>query len=150
VNRIIELARYAAFIAVAALLLASLLAFILGAVHTVEAALYIVKTGGHDQAGLVYLVQIMDMFLIATVFFVFAASLYELFIGKLNLPEWLVAHTLEELKAKLGGVLILIMAGTFLENFIEWKNAQDTMYFGIAMAVVSAVLIALGGHAKKA
>jgi uncharacterized membrane protein YqhA len=48
----------------------------------------------------------------------------------------------------LGGALILVMAVTFLEHLMEWRNPQETLLFAIAIAVVAAILIALGKNEK--
>ena len=52
----------------------------------------------------------MDTFLIATGLLVFSVSLYELALGELNLPDWMLAHNLHELKSKLSSIIILVMA----------------------------------------
>ena len=148
-QQLIEKSRFIALIAVVSLLLASILAFVMGFVKTVQAILKFVATAGYDPLLLVYLIQVLDMFLVATALFVFAVSLYELFIGKLALPDWMVAHNLAELKAKMGSVLVVVMAVTFLEHLIAWQNAQETLFFAIAIAIVSATLIALGGMGKN-
>jgi len=96
----------------------------------------------------VALVEVVDGFLVATILFIFAASMYELFIAEINLPDWMLAHNLHELKTKLSSVLILVMAVKFVEHLVEWKDPHSTLLFGIAIAVVSAILIAfsyLGG-----
>ena len=81
--------------------------------------------------------------MIATVLFVVAVSLFEMFIGGLDVSEWMIAHNLYELKSKLAGVVILVMAMKFLEKLFEWKAPQDMLYFGLAIAVVSAALIVM-------
>jgi uncharacterized membrane protein YqhA len=84
----------------------------------------------------------MDTFLIATALFLFSVGLYELFIEDLSLPSWLVVHDLHDLKQKLGSVIILVLAVIFLEHFAEGKDPLGTLYLGLAVAVVSASLIA--------
>lgn len=148
-RKLIEASRYLSLIAVVSLLLASLLGFVLGAIKTGKAFAATLKSGGQDPLIVVQLIQIADAFLIATALFVFAVSLYELFIEKLDLPDWMLAHNLPQLKAKLSSVLILVMGATFVEHLVEWKNAQDTLLFGLAIAVVSGALILLGGAAKS-
>ena len=71
----------------------------------------------------------MDIFLIATVLFIFAMGMYELFIEKINLPEWLIINNLHDLKAKLSSVIILVMGITFLKHLVEWTDPQGTLYF---------------------
>jgi len=91
----------------------------------------------------------MDTFLIAIALLVFSVGIYELFIEDLSLPEWLVIHNLHDLKAKLGSIIILVMAVTFLKHLVEWRDPQGTYYFGISVAVVSAALIAFSHFGKK-
>ena len=61
----------------------------------------------------------------------------------MNCPGWMLAHNLQELKAKLSGVIVLVIVVKFVERLVKWENPSDTLFFGLAVAVVSAVLIAL-------
>ena len=148
-KQLFEKCKFLSLVGVASLLLAAALTFVLGAVKTIQVGVAIVMSFGRDPLIFVSLLQIMDVFLIGTVLLVFAVSLHELFIGKLDLPTWMVAHNLYELKVKLGSVLILFMAGTFVERLVEGKNPQDLMFLAIAIAVVSAALIALGSFSNS-
>ena len=74
---------------------------------------------------------------------------HELFIDKLDLPEWMLAHDLYDLKAKLSSMIVLVMAVKFLEKLLDVKDAAGLMQIGIAVALVSAVLIAFGYFGKK-
>lgn len=93
--------------------------------------------------------MVVDSFLIATTLLLFAMNLYELFIGEIALPEWMLAHNLHELKAKLSSMLVLVMAVKFLEQLVEPHEAADLLNRGIATAVVSAVLIAFTYFGQK-
>ncbi|MFN4319293.1 MAG: YqhA family protein, partial [Aquificaceae bacterium] len=68
-------------------------------------------------------------------------GLYELFVGKLNVPDWLKIESIDQLKAKLASVIILILAITFTKNVVKWKDPMETLLFGVAIAVVVGVLI---------
>jgi uncharacterized membrane protein YqhA len=76
-------------------------------------------------------------------------SLYELFIGEINVPEWMLAHNLDELKGKLSSMIVLVMAVKFLEMFMEAENANELLPRAIAVTLVSSVLIAFGYFGKK-
>ena len=55
----------------------------------------------------------------------------------------MAAHSqLHDLKAKIGGIAILVVVIAFIEQLLAWKNAQDTLYFALAIGIISAVLIA--------
>ena len=104
-------------------------------------------THGEDPLGAVELIGIMDTFLIAVAPFIFSVGQYELFIEDVAMPAWLIVHNLHDLKAKLGSVIALAVA--FLEHLMAWKDPHDTLYFGIAISLVSASLIALSYFSDK-
>lgn len=83
------------------------------------------------------LIQTIDIFLLATVLYIIALGLYELFIDDaLDLPKWLVVHTLDDLKARLLGVVAVILPVTFLGFLVDWKSGQDILWVGLAIALV--------------
>lgn len=61
----------------------------------------------------------------------------------------MLAHDLYELKAKLSSMIVLVMAVKFLQKLIEVKDAEALLQTGLAVAAVSAVLIAFGYFGKK-
>ena len=148
-GRLIERTRYIGIVGVVSLLLASVVAFGWGTVKTVGTIIVVVTSYGKDLFIAVSLIEIVDSLLIATALFVFGVSMYELFINKLALPEWMLAHNLYELKEKLGGVIILVMVVKFLEHLVEWTDPYGSLLFAVAVALVSAVLIALGRFGGK-
>jgi uncharacterized membrane protein YqhA len=141
--------RYLAVIGVAALLVSALAAFSWGVVKTVEAVSLIVTSLGHAAGITIALVEIVDAFLVATTLLVFGLGIYELVVGDLPLPDWMEVHNLHDLKSKLGGLLVLVMAVKFLEKLAEWKNGQETLFFALAIGVVAAVLIAFSVFSGK-
>lgn len=145
----IEKTRYLNLIAVFALLLATIDAFALGLIKTYKAILAIFTSAGRDPLILYYLIQLVDTFLVAIVLYIFAVSVYELFIGKLDLPDWMLAHNLHDLKAKLSSVIILVAAVRFIESLMEGTDALQLLYMGGAVALVSAALIAFSILGKK-
>jgi uncharacterized membrane protein YqhA len=148
-ERILQRSKNLVLIAVTSLLVASAAAFIWGAVKTVLVIKGLVVSYGKDPLSLITLIELMDTFLIATALLIFAVGLYELFIKDIVLPDWLVIHNLHDLKAKLGSVIILVMAVTFLKHLVEWREPLNTLFFGIAIAVVSASLIAFSHYGGK-
>ena len=146
---LIEKSKYLVLIAVASSLLASAIAFVLGLVKTLSVIMNLVISYGKAPFVAIELIELMDIFLIATVLFIFALGMYELFIGSVNLPEWLIIRNLHDLKVKLSSVIILVMSITFLKHLVEWVDPQGTFYFGLAIAVVTVSLIAFGYFGGK-
>lgn len=145
---VLEKSKYLIVIAVVFSLAASVAAFLWGAMKTASVLIHLATTAGKTPLAAIDLIGLMDTFLIATALFIFAVGLYELFIEDITLPQWLVVHDLHDPKAKLSSVIILVLAVTFLEHLVEWKDPQGTFYFGLAVAVVSGALIAFSyfGH----
>ncbi len=148
-KRVLESGRYLVVIGVAASMVASAAAFIWGAYKTVMLLIEMVQTQGKDVVATTGLIALMDKFLIAAGLYIFAVALYELFVADLTLPDWLVTHNLHQIKSRMSSVIILVLAIVFLEHVIEWKNAQDTLMIGIAIAVVTGALIAFNLFGEK-
>jgi uncharacterized membrane protein YqhA len=148
-NKFLASTRYLAVIGVVALLVSALAAFGWGVVKTVEAIILITTSLGHAAGITIALVEIVDAFLIATTLLVFSMGIYELVVGDLPLPDWMQIHNLHDLKSKLGGLLVLVMAVKFLEKLAEWKNGLETLFFALAIGVVAAVLIAFSAFGGK-
>jgi len=141
-KRMVEGSRYLVVIGVISSLIASLAVFVWGLVKTGVVVLGLLRTGGADPLTVVRLIELMDKFLIAVGLYIFAVGLYELFIGDLDLPDWLVIHDLHDIKSRLSQILILFMAVTFLEHLVEWKEPLATLYFAVAITLVMGALIA--------
>jgi uncharacterized membrane protein YqhA len=147
---IIEKTKYIAILAVLALLVTSLATFLAGVLSAYKIISQVISSAGQDETISYSLIKLVDTFLIAIVLYLLAVSIYELFIGDLDLPDWMVAHNLHELKAKLSSIIILVAAVIFLENLIKKTGtAMDLFLTGLAVAAVSAALIAFSVLGKK-
>ena len=148
-SKLLEKSRYLAIIGVLGLLVAAIAAFAWGTFQTVQSVILIVQSLGADKGIIVALVQIVDSFLIATTLLIFSVSLYELFIGDLDMPEWMVAHDLHDLKTKLSSLIIMVMAVKFVEKLVDVKDYGNVLNFGVAVTLVSGALIAFGYFGYK-
>jgi uncharacterized membrane protein YqhA len=148
-NKFLSSTRYILVVGVLALLVASLTAFGWGVVKTVDAVRLVITSTAKGPGITIALIEVVDAFLIATAILIFAFGLYELFISDLSIPDWMQIHNLHDLKAKLAGVLVLVMAVKFLEKLVEWKDARETFFFALAIAFISAALIAFSAFGGK-
>lgn len=149
IKRLIEKSKTLIVIAVVSSLLSSAAGFVWGFIKTLSVIIGFIPGLGKDPLGPIALIEIMDIFLLSTVLFIFSMGLYELFIERITLPEWLVINNLHDLKVKLSSIIILIMGITFLKHLIVWTDPEGTLFFGVAVAVVSASLIAFGYYGGK-
>src|SRR5215203_5798642 len=123
-KRLLEQSRYLLLGIVGTSFVAFLAVVGWGFYKTINTLWAILNGVSKGDAVTVSFIQLMDTYLIATVFYIFTVAIYELFIGDLDLPAWLVIHNLDELKSKLTSLIVLVIAITFLEHFIGWQDAQ--------------------------
>jgi uncharacterized membrane protein YqhA len=137
--------RYFSLIAVITLLASFLLALLWGVGRAFTAGYEIVVSYGQSSSISLYVIKVVDAFLIAIVLFMLAASIYSLFIERTGLPSRLVARDLPELKSNLSGVIVLVLAVRFAEAlFEELLPALDILWLGLATAAVGGMLLVFG------
>ena len=75
------------------------------------------------------------------VFLMIALGLYELFIDpNLDLPDWLTFSSFDDLKNKLIGVVIVVLAVLFLGSVVSWDGSRDMLGIGAGVALVIGAL----------
>lgn len=151
--RVLGASRYLILVAVVAIFAgaAALLAF--GAWETVHllqgfAGAALERKG--DKELIVGLIELTDLFLLATALYVIAIGLFELFIdARISVPAWLEIRDLDDLKEKLIGVLVVVMAVLFLGHVATWNGEQNLLEFGAAIALVIVALAWFVGQRPK-
>ena len=139
---LIEKSRYLTYIGVIGLLVGSLAAFYSGAEKIVKVWQTALQPHETSNPTLYMLLESLDSFLIAIALIVVSVGLYDLFIGELEVPEWMLVDNLDDLKAKFSFVLIPIMAVKFVQKLLQSESSLETLYYGIAVAVVAVALTA--------
>jgi len=89
-----------------------------------------------------------DLFLVGATLMIAAFGFYDLFVtridageGALRLPGWLRMRDLNDLKARVISMIILVAAVTFVDVVVETKDGGlSTFYLGAAVALVIAAL----------
>ncbi|MGB9177415.1 MAG: YqhA family protein [Methanoregula sp.] len=81
-------------------------------------------------------IQIIDMFLVATVFYLISLGLYELFIAKAPLPGWVEIRNLEDLKNKLLGLVVIALAVIFLGYALTLSTETSILELGAAVGIM--------------
>ncbi len=146
---IIEKSRYVAYIGVLVLLVCSLTAYVLGVYKTIKSVIAIALSEVKDDFALIALFDCLDSILVGTALLVISVSLYELFIGNLKVPDWMLVRNLNELKANFSFVIIPLMSVKFLQKLLQAENALDTLYYGIGVALVTIALAAFNYVSEK-
>jgi uncharacterized membrane protein YqhA len=92
--------------------------------------------------------SIVDIFLLGTVLYIISAGLYQLFVdSELKLPDWLVIRTIEDLKVRLAGVIVVGMIVAFLGFVVDWEGGTDIIAPALGIA---AIIVAIGLYFRVA
>ena len=142
-RRLFEISRYAVIIPSAASIIGAIVLMILGSIEIVRSALDVVLKQVPLKETVVAILTSVDAILLGTVLLVIGYGLYELFIDtNLEVPDWLEINTLDDLKAKLIGVVVAIIAVIFVGVFVDTDRAADVVSYGLgAGALVTGLAI---------
>ena len=140
----LSLFRIFVIVPVIVLLLSALASFAYGTYVFIHSVVGIVDDRHLTHSNLGFLLLLTDLFLVGATLMIAAFGLYELFIGRIRgrlaLPGWLRMHDLNDLKARVISMIILVAAVTFVDAVIESKDALETLYVGAGIALVIAAL----------
>ncbi len=99
---------------------------------------------------------VMDTFLVGATLMIAAFGFYELFVLRREraghqywLPNWLRMRDLEDLKARVVSMLILVAAITFVDQLVETHDARGVLFLGLGIAVVIVALTAFLHFGRK-
>jgi uncharacterized membrane protein YqhA len=142
--------RYLILLAVLSAFIAAVTLLLFGAYDTALEIVHIL--GGEIPKSLAAtFIEIADLFLLGVVMYIMALGLYELFIDDtVPVPEWLEIHTLDDLKAKLISVVIVVLGVLFLKQVVSWDGERNLLTFGGGIGlVIAALTYFLTSHEKK-
>jgi uncharacterized membrane protein YqhA len=140
---IIEKSKNLSLVAVVTLLVTFALSLFWGLAQAFKSWKEIIQSLGQSPDIILFLLKLIDTFLVALILFILAASIYEMFIRKVELSSKLVARSLSELKIKLSNVIVLVMAVHAVEViFDERITSLDKLWQTIAISLVAIVLVA--------
>ena len=115
--------------------------------------------GDFQQTATSEIIHAVDAFLISTVLLIFGLGLYELFICKIHAAEdsekssnVLVVHSLEQLKEKVGKVIIMVLIVTFFQKALElhYQTIPELVWLSVGILLCAVSLFLLGWHQNKA
>lgn len=95
----------------------------------------------------VEVITLVDLFLLGTVLYVVAVGLHQLFVDPdLPTPAWLKITDLDELKERLLGTIVVLLAVSFLGYVVTWDGSFNLLGVGTAIGVVLVALSLLLRH----
>uniref|UniRef100_A0A0D9WU10 Uncharacterized protein n=1 Tax=Leersia perrieri TaxID=77586 RepID=A0A0D9WU10_9ORYZ len=168
IEKVIYACRFMTFLAIVGSLVGSVPCFLKGCVYVMDAFIEYYLHGGGKV--ILMLVEAIDMFLVGTVMFVFGTGLYELFISNMDIaksssygsnlfglfrlperPKWLKIQSVNDLKTKLGHVIVMVlMVGIFEKSKrVTITSCTDLFCFAASIFLSSACLYLLSRLSSK-
>jgi uncharacterized membrane protein YqhA len=141
-RRTVTWTRFLIYIPVVALFVGAVALVVLGGFETVMAVYHAFFDGSvSEKQTLVDFITLADLFLLATVLYIIALGLFQLFIDDtLPLPQWLVVHDLDDLKEKLTSVVVVVLAVFFLGVVVKSPESIRILWEGLG---IGAIILAL-------
>jgi len=148
-ERALSWSRVVVIIPVVVLMLAAFSCFAYGTDVFVRSVKRVVDDPQLTTHNLGFLLLLTDLFLVGATLMIAAFGFYDLFITRIDasgpaprLPAWLRMHDLNDLKARVISMIILVAAVAFVDVAVESENGLNTLYLGAAVALVIAALTA--------
>ena len=149
-RKVLGYTRYAVFIPALASILGALLLMAQGSIAVIAAAYNSIFRSYYLKETIVEVLTAVDAILLGTVLLVIGYGLYELFIdAELDVPMWLRVDDLDDLKSKLIGVIVAIIAVVFVGVFVDSNRADDVVAYGVGAGALVAGLALFSLATKK-
>jgi len=148
-RKLLGLTRYAVIVPSIASIIGALLLMAQGSLSIVMVVVDAVLNDAYLKDTIVDVLTAVDAILLGTVLLVIGYGLYELFVDtRLEVPSWLQVRDLDDLKSKLIGVVVAIIAVVFVGVFVDANRAADVVSYGLGAGAL-VVGLALFAYATR-
>ena len=121
------IAVFGSFAASVTLLIYSGLETVITIGHTTKASV----ARENSKQLILFFIEVVNLFLLATVFYVTALGFYELFIDdRIKVSIWLEINTIDDLKTQLTSVLVVVLSVLFLAEVVRWNGGTNILPLG--------------------
>jgi uncharacterized membrane protein YqhA len=149
-KRILGATRYAVIVPAIASILGAILLMLQGSIGMVQAIIDTVWFQIALKDTIVDVLTAVDAILLGTVLLVIGYGLYELFVdADIDVPTWLQVRDLDDLKSKLIGVVVAIIAVVFVGVLVDANRATDVISYGVGAGALVAGLALFAFATKK-
>ncbi|MCX6495147.1 MAG: YqhA family protein [Actinobacteria bacterium] len=149
-RKILGLTRFAVVVPALASMLGALLLMAQGSISMVLVVFNAVIGDSSLKESIVDVLTAVDAILLGTVLLVIGYGLYELFIDTdIDVPQWLRVNDLDDLKSKLIGVVVAIVAVVFVGVFVDSNRAEDVVSYGIGAGALVVGLAVFAWASRK-
>ncbi len=148
-KKFLGMTRYAVVVPAIASIIGALLLMGQGSVEMVKVVIEALSDGAPLKDTIVDVLTAVDAILLGTVLLVIGYGLYELFIdADIEVPLWLRVRDIDDLKSKLIGVVVAIVAVVFVGVFVDSNRADEVISYGVGAGAL-VVGLAIFAYASR-
>ena len=149
-KRILGWARFAVVVPAIASIIGALLLMAQGSISMLIIVAQAITDGSSLKESIVDVLTAIDAILLGTVLLVIGYGLYELFIdADIAVPHWLRVNNLDDLKSKLIGVVVAIIAVVFVGVFVDSNRSSDVISYEVGAGALVAGLAIFAFATRK-
>ena len=149
-KRILGLTRYVVFVPAIASIIGAVLLMAQGSLEILQVVFNALTSEFGLKETIVEVLTAVDAILLGTVLLVIGYGLYELFIDtEIEVPLWLRVEGLDDLKSKLIGVVVAILAVVFVGVFVDSNRSDDVISYGVGAGALVVGLAIFAFATKK-
>lgn len=149
-KRILGLTRYVVFVPAIASIIGAVLLMAQGSLEILQVVFNALTSEFGLKETIVEVLTAVDAILLGTVLLVIGYGLYELFIDtEIEVPLWLRVEDLDDLKSKLIGVVVAILAVVFVGVFVDSNRSDDVISYGVGAGALVVGLAIFAFATKK-
>lgn len=149
-RRVLGATRFVVALPAIAAILGGILLMLQGSVAVVMVIIDTVWFGADLKTTTVDVLTAVDAILLGTVLLVIGYGLYELFVdADIAVPPWLRVTDLDDLKSKLIGVVVAIIAVVFVGVLVDANRAADVTSYGVGAGAIVAGLALFSFATRK-
>lgn len=149
-KRILGLARFAVVVPAIASIIGALLLMAQGSISMINIVFEVITESSSLKDSIVDVLTAIDAILLGTVLLVIGYGLYELFIdADIEVPQWLRVNNLDDLKSKLIGVVVAIIAVVYVGVFVDSNRSSDVISYGVGAGALVAGLAIFAFATRK-
>lgn len=149
-RHIVGWTRFTVIVPAIASMLGAILLMAQGSIAVIMAIIQAVVARTPLKDSIVEVLTAVDAILLGTVLLVIGYGLYELFVDTdIKVPQWLQIRDLDDLKSKLIGVVVAIIAVIFVGVMVDTNRASDVISYGVGAGALVLGLAVFALATKK-
>ena len=143
IDREIPKVRYIFVLPIIATFVAAVALLLIGFVETFRVLVEVIShSDGHALETMrLHFVEVIDVFLLATILYVISGGFWQLFLGRSSrFAPWMKVDSVHDLEVMLLGVIVTLLGVTGLAAVMSWDGQTDLLPLGVTIGLIIAAV----------